>query len=113
MMLPYSIGIRATIRLGVKGPLETGKVRSSFGLCCIMLVVSGVEMPDMLLPHSIGIPDTIRPGVKRPLETGRVSSILWFCGFVIVSIHCCHTAMALVLYAAAAYVGHSTLIVFV
>jgi hypothetical protein len=26
MLLPYSIGIRATIRLGVKGPLETGRV---------------------------------------------------------------------------------------
>jgi hypothetical protein len=33
LLLPYSIGIRATIRLGVRGPLETGKVRSS--LCDI------------------------------------------------------------------------------
>jgi hypothetical protein len=53
MLLPCSINIRATIRLGVKGPLETGRVSSALSVlwydfsrcylrfCCIVVFLKG------------------------------------------------------------------------
>lgn len=82
LLLPVSIGIRATIRLGVRGPLDTGRVSEansrSFatadlrirwreGHFCVVYSMDG---------GSIGIRGTTRLGVRGPLDTGRVSGTL-------------------------------------